>query len=390
MKRSLIVVQLVMGCLFSNGQMKVDVGAQMKLAQQQYERLLAAHRDTTRTPQSYANGEYVDMPVDWWCSGFFGGNLWLLYQYTHAAKWKDAANLWTLAVESRQYDTSTHDLGFMLYCSYGNGYRLTGDAGYRKVLLRGAQSLATRYHPGTGVIKSWDSFQQYDYPVIIDNMMNLEFLFWAARASGDRHYYDICVSHANATMKNHYRPDHSSFHVVCYDSVGNVLVKKTWQGANDTSAWSRGQAWGLYGFTVMYRETKDRKYLRQAIGIADFYLHHPNLPADKIPYWDFNAPHIPNEERDASAGAIACSALLELYRYVDPRRGREYFDAAEKMLESLSSPAYRNGLDENGNFLIKHCVGFKPGGKEIDVPLVYADYYYLEALLRYAKPRNKS
>ncbi|HVY74923.1 MAG TPA: glycoside hydrolase family 88 protein, partial [Puia sp.] len=371
--------------LFAKSQPKPDIRSQMKLALQQYQALLAAHPDITQTPHSFANGKYVDKPADWWCSGFFAGNLWFLYQYTYDEQWKTAADKWTRAVEQEQYNTGTHDLGFMLYCSFGNGYRLTGNPLYKQVLLQGAKSLATRFNPKSGVIKSWDRFGQYDYPVIIDNMMNLEFLLWAAKASGLSRYYDIAVSHADVTMKNHYRPDHSSYHVVCYDSVGNVLAKKTAQGANDTSAWARGQAWGLYGFTVMYRETKDKKYLQQAKDIADFFIHHPNLPADKIPYWDFNAPNIPNEERDAAAGAIACSALLELYRYVGKDKAKEYFDVAEKMLTSLSGPDYRSALGENGNFLIKHCVSSKPGGQDVDAPLIYADYYYLEALLRYDK-----
>ena len=357
----------------------------MKLASQQYDQMLKAHPDTTKTPQSFANGNYNDRPADWWCSGFFGGSLWYLYQYTHDIKWKKTARLWTAAIQKEQFNTTTHDLGFMLYCSFGNGYRLTNDPAYKQVLLNGAQSLSTRFNPNVGVIKSWEKFQDYNYPVIVDNMMNLEFLFWASKTSGNRKYYNISVTHADNTIKNHYRADYSSYHVVCYDSLGHVLAKKTAQGANDTSAWARGQAWGLYGFTVMYRETKDVKYLQHATGIADFFIHHPNLPADKIPYWDFNAPGIPNQERDASAGAVACSALLELYKYVDKEKGREYFAVAEKMLESLSSPAYRNAFNENGNFLIKHCVGSKPAHSEVDVPLIYADYYYLEALLRYNK-----
>lgn len=381
-----IFLRILMPVFFAaslQGQSKINVQDQMKTALLQYNRMLLSHTDITQTPQSFADGKYIDMPTDWWCSGFFGGTLWYLYQYTHDKKWKDAADRWTMAVEKEQYNTTTHDLGFMLYCPFGNGYRLTKNEAYKKIMLRGAQSLATRFNPKVGVIKSWEEFREFNYPVIIDNMMNLEFLFWASRTSGNKTYRDICITHADNTIKNHYRADYSSYHVVCYDSAGNVVAKKTAQGAADESAWARGQAWGLYGFTVMYRETKDPKYLKQATGIADFFIHHPNLPADKIPYWDFNAPGIPAEERDVSAGAIACSALLELSGYVEKNKGAEYFDTAEKMLLSLSSAPYRSTLNENGNFLLGHSVGFKPGGKEIDVPLVYADYYYAEALLRY-------
>jgi unsaturated chondroitin disaccharide hydrolase len=368
-------------------QSKINVKEQIALAEKQYLLMLASHPDTTKTPQStLPDGKPKDMPTDWWCSGFFGGSLWYIFEYTKNPKWKDAANLWTMAVQKEQYNTGTHDLGFMLYCPFGNGYRLTGNAAYKKIMLTGAQSLSTRFDPKVGVIKSWNKFQTYDYPVIIDNMMNLEFLLWAGKNSGDKKFVEIAVTHADNTIKNHYRPDYSSYHVVCYDKTnGNVLAKKTAQGAADESAWARGQAWGLYGFTVMYRETKNKKYLSQAIKIADFYLNHPNLPADKIPYWDFNAPNIPNEERDASAGAIAASALLELSQYVPKSRGQFYFKQAEIMLTSLSSPAYRAGVNENNNFLLKHSVGNKPSKSEVNVPLVYADYYYLEALLRYDK-----
>ncbi len=368
-------------------QKKVDVKAQYALAEKQYTMMLQTHPDTTKTPQSVLpDGTLRDMPTSWWCSGFFGGSLWYLFDYTKSQSWKEAANLWTMAIQKEQYNTGTHDLGFMLYCPFGNGYRLTANSVYKKTLLTGAQSLSTRFNAKAGVIKSWNKLGQYDYPVIIDNMMNLELLIWASKNSGNKKFYNIAVTHADNTMKNHYRPDNSSYHVVCYDTTtGKVLAKITAQGAADESAWSRGQAWGLYGYTMMYRETRDRKYLTQAIKIADFYLNNPNLPADKIPYWDFNAPGIPNEERDASAAAITSSALLELAKYAPKTKGAEYYKAAEDMLVSLSSPTYRAALGENNNFLIKHCVGHKPKNSEVDVPLIYADYYYLEALMRYER-----
>jgi unsaturated chondroitin disaccharide hydrolase len=390
MKINHCILLLFFALACANAQPKINVRKQMALAARQYEQMLAAHPDTTKTVQSFnPNGTYKNMPTHWWCSGFFGGSLWYLYEYTKDKRWKEAAHVWSMAVQKEQYNTGTHDLGFMLYCPFGNGYRLTGNPVYKKIMLRGAQSLATRFDPDKGVIKSWNKFAQYDYPVIIDNMMNLEFLFWAARESDNKKFYSICISHADSTLKNHFRPDYSSYHVLCYGQGGEVLVKKTFQGASDQSAWARGQAWGLYGFTTMYRETKDKKYLDQALGIADFFIHHPNLPTDKIPYWDFNAPNIPNEERDASAGAVACSALLELAGYAPVDKKKEYLQVAGEMLKSLSGPSYRTKLGESGNFLLKHSVGHKPGKSEIDVPLVYADYYFLEALMRYSKLMGK-
>jgi uncharacterized protein YyaL (SSP411 family) len=276
----------------------------------------------------------------------------------------------------------------MLYCPFGNGYRLTQNELYKNILLTGAKSLATRFDPKVGLIKSWEIFQnKYQYPVIIDNMMNLELLLWAAKESGNKEYYNLCISHADNTLKNHFRADNSSYHVVCYGPNGEVLTKRTAQGAADESAWARGQAWGLYGYTVMYRETKDIKYLIQAHKIASFILNNPNLPADKIPYWDYSKP---GEERDASAAAIAASALLELSQYSQMDQKRYYISMATKMLESLSGPAYRAGLGENNHFILMHSTGNKPGNSEVDVPLVYADYYYLEALLRYRKIEHNS
>lgn len=391
MKKIILAVLVVLLNGNTFGQSKIDVKKQIALAEKQYLGMLKTHPDTDKTPQSVLpDGKLRDMPTSWWCSGFFGGSLWYLYEYTKKPEWKDAAHLWTMAIQGEKDNTGTHDLGFMLYCPFGNGYRLTKNPVYKEVMLQGAKSLSTRFDPKVGVIKSWNKFQEYNYPVIIDNMMNLEFLFWASKESGDKQFRNLSVTHADNTTKNHYRPDNSSYHVIAYAPDGKVLARKTAQGAADESAWARGQAWGLYGYTVMYRETKEKKYLDQAMKIADFYINHPNLPEDKIPYWDFNAPQIPNEERDASAGAITASALLELSGYAGKAKKKEYFNAAEKMLQSLSSPAYRAADGENNNFLIKHCVGHKPANSEIDVPLIYADYYYLEALLRYDKIMKKA
>ncbi len=371
---------------FVFGQKKIDVAKEFAFAAQQYEGMLKSHPDITKTPQSTnPDGTPRDMPTSWWCSGFFGGSLWYIFEQTQDPKWKDAAHKWTMAVEKEKFNTGTHDLGFMLYCPFGNGYRLTGNEQYKEIMLTGARSLATRFDPKVGVIKSWNNWKGYKYPVIVDNMMNLEFLFWAARESGNKDFYNLSVTHADNTLKNHFRPDGSSYHVIAYGENGEVLKKGTHQGYADESAWARGQAWALYGYTDMYRETKDKKYLAQAEKIADYYLNHPNLPADKIPYWDFNAPNIPNEERDASAGAITASALLELSTYVSKAKSKVYFNAAETMLASLASPAYKANSGENNHFILKHSVGAKPLKSEIDVPLVYADYYFLEGLLRYKK-----
>jgi len=329
-------------------------------------------------------GNLVTAKSSWWTSGFFPGSLWYLYEYSKDEKIKEYASMMTARIEKEKNNTGTHDLGFMLYCSYGNGLRMTGDYKYKEVMLTGARSLSTRFRPKAGCIQSWNSRNGWQCPVIIDNMMNLEFLMWAFRNSGDSSFYKICVSHSDTTMKNHYRSDYSSYHVVSYDTLtGRVEKKQTSQGAADESAWARGQSWGLYGYTVMFRETKLLRYLNQAIHIADFMIDNPNMPEDKIPYWDFNAPGIPNAKRDASAGAVMASALIELSGYVQPELGKKYLGIAEKQLRSLASPAYMARTGKNGNFILMHSVGSIPGKSEVDVPLTYADYYFIEALMRY-------
>jgi hypothetical protein len=329
-------------------------------------------------------GVLVTARSNWWTSGFFPGSLWYLYEYTKDGKLKDAAIDITSRIEKEKDNTGTHDLGFMLYCSFGNGLRLTGDTSYARIMLTGAHSLATRYRPKIGCIQSWNSRRGWQCPVIIDNMMNLEFLMWAFKESGDSSFYRICVSHSDTTIKNHFRPDFSSYHVVSYDTAtGKVEARQTHQGYADESAWARGQVWGLYGYTVMYRETGLERYLKQAVGIADFLINHPNMPEDKIPYWDFNAPDIPDALRDASAGSIMASALIELSGYVPPEKGSEYLKVSEKQIRTLSSDEYLAKPGENGNFILKHGVGHLPGNSEVDVPLTYGDYYFIEALLRY-------
>jgi uncharacterized protein YyaL (SSP411 family) len=268
----------------------------------------------------------------------------------------------------------------MINCSYGNGWRLTENPGYRDVIVNAARSLSTRFDSTLGVIRSWDN-PQWHFPVIIDNMMNLELLCEATKLSGDSSFLKIAVSHADTTMKYHFRPDGSSCHVVDYGDYS----QQTHQGYADSSAWARGQAWALYGYTMMFRETKKPEYLAQAIKIANFILDNPRLPADKIPYWDFDAPDIPNALRDASAGAIICSALLELSTFTDKSLSEKYLDVVKRQIDALSSSEYLAEANTNAHFILKHGVGHFPNHSEIDVPLTYADYYFVEALMRYRK-----
>jgi unsaturated chondroitin disaccharide hydrolase len=323
-----------------------------------------------------------------WTSGFFPGELWFLYAFTEDKKWVLPARKFTAALESQKFYGGTHDLGFMIYCSFGNGYRLTGDTSYRSVIIQASKTLSTRFSPVAGVIKSWDftSDSKWKYPVIIDNMMNLEMLFEATKITGDSSFYKIAITHANTTIKNHFRADNSSYHVIDYDpSTGAVRQKITAQGYNDSSAWARGQAWGLYGFTMCYRETKNVLYLQQAQKIADYILS--RLPANKIPYWDYDAPGIPNEPMDASAAAITASALYELSVYADKKKYRK---TADELLQKLCA-GYLSPANQNSGFILLHSTGHKPAKSEIDVPLIYADYYFMESLIRSKKLKeNKS
>jgi len=363
------------------------VDEQLSLALQQYDAMAAFAKDNAQMPRSFGHdGKHVFAPSEWWTSGFIPGSLWYLYEYHPTAERLALAKLFTAKVEKEQYNKETHDLGFMLYCSFGNGYRLTHSEAYKQVLINGSRSLISRYNPRVGCIKSWNSRKKWQYPVIIDNMMNLELLMWAFKQTGDSTYAKICFSHADHTIAQHFRSDNSSYHVVSYDSLtGGVQAKNTAQGAFDESAWARGQVWGLYGFTMLYRESGVLRYLHQAQKIAEFLIHHPNMPADGIPYWDFNASGIPNEERDSSAGAIMASALIELSTLVDTVAGKNYLAFAEKQIRSLSGRKYFAQVGSNGWFLLKHGVGSKPGKSEVDVPLTYADYYYIEALMRLKK-----
>ena len=347
-------------------------------------RLLLENMDSTvlLNPKSYINGKMKFISPRNWTSGFFPGSLWYIYELTGDEFWKNNAIKYTEMLDTIQYYTGNHDVGFMIGCSYGNGLRLTENQDYKDVIIEAAKSLSTRYNPATGVIQSWNAnpSRDWEYPVIIDNMMNLELLFDATELSGDSTYYKIAVNHADNTIKNHYRPDYSTWHVIDYNREdGTVRHRNTHQGYSDESAWSRGQSWGIYGYILCYRKTKDQKYLAQAEKALAFIANHPNYPEDGVPYWDFNAPDIPETYRDASAGSILASALYEMSTYSDKM---DYKKWADKIMNTLSGTGFRAPLGENGNFLLMHTVGSLPGNSEVDVPMNYADYYFLEALKR--------
>ena len=325
-------------------------------------------------------GNLVTSDSKWWCCGFFPGSLWYTYEYTGNEQIKNLAEKYTRSIKAKEL-LFDHDLGFEVWCSYGNAYRLTGDQTYIPEIEEAAALLATRFSPMVGAIRSWNNPHK-GFRVIIDNMMNLELLEEASKMFVCDSLDRIARTHANTTMKNHFREDYTCWHLVNYvDEDGSVRRKHTVQGYSDDSAWARGQAWALYGYTMMYRETGLQEYLQQAVNVGEMIF--PYLPEDGVTYWDFNDPAIPDTYRDASAAAVMASAYLELSGYVGKKQKIKYKETAKKIIRTLASDDYLCAPGECQGFLLKHSVGSIPHGSEIDVPLTYADYYFLEALIRY-------
>lgn len=409
MKIKLAIIILAFFSIAWEAKSQDIVKKNFELAEIQYQAMLKKAMDITCFPRTVKQDKLWCVPAEDWTSGFWPGVLWYMYEYTKNNRWKDEAMKWTHSLKDIQSFVGHHDVGFMMYCSYGNGFRLTANPKYIPILVQSAKSLCKRYSYNVGCIQSWNARKSigrkntWEYPVIIDNMMNLELLFWATLATNDSVYWDIAVSHAEKTMKNQIRSDFSSYHVVNYaPDTGEILHRQTAQGYADSSTWARGQAWGIYSFTMVYRYTKDERFLQTAINMADFFLNHKNLPDDCIPYWDFNAGEKgfnPDFEyvssdykvipRDVSAACIVASALFELCGYVsDINKKQTYYDMGIRILNNLSNNSYRAKEKENHGFLLKHSVGNLPGNNEVDVPLIYADYYFLEALIRYSKFRK--
>ncbi len=397
MKKKILLPVLLVAAAVSCSPKNDIIKDNVNFAEKQLAGLIAASEEggTVRTPSTVQNGEVVFVPEDDWVSGFFAGTLWYMYELTGDEEYAVHAQKHTEILHDIQFLTAHHDVGFMIYDSYGNGLRLKNIPGYDTVVVNTARSLSTRFRPQAGIIQSWNAdggWQKergWKCPVIIDNMMNLELLFRASEISGDTSFRDIAISHADKTMDNHFRSDYSCFHVVDYDpETGEVRGKYTAQGADDASRWARGQSWALYGYTMTYRFTKDPRYLAQAESIADFLINEPDMPSDFVPLWDYDAARYGAEkpqyapyvnQRDASSGAIMASALYELWQHT---KNDAYVKVADKIVKSLSAAPYRAALGTNGGFLLQHSVGSIPHGSSIDVPLNYADYYLLEALIR--------
>lgn len=378
------VILLITACT-STG----NTDANLNYCVAQAKKTIALTPDYTHMPNNIDSGKtewHFTRPGSWTC-GFWPGILWYIYEYTKDDYWKLQAENFTDPIIPRATGRArSHDVGFMAYCSIGNGYRLTKNPDYKQALLQAADSVSILFNPNVGTFLSWPNMikkMNWPHNTIIDNMMNMELLFWAAKNGGDKRLYDIAYQHAETTMNYHFRSDYTSYHVAVYDDqTGEFMKGATHQGYADETMWARGQAWAIYGFTMSYRETDDIRFLKTAQKTADVYLE--RLPEDMIPFWDFDAPYIPNEPRDASAAAITASALLELSTMIDDKEKSDYYrTSAVKMLEALSTPSYQS-KDSNTSFLL-HCTGHWPNGTEIDASIVYADYYYMEALMRLKK-----
>ncbi|MBC3759600.1 glycoside hydrolase family 88 protein [Hyunsoonleella sp. SJ7] len=354
-----------------------------ELLEVRYSKFLDYDLDSLAFARSYSHKEKAinKRPSKDWTSGFFAGNFWQIYKLSGDEAFKERAKAWTAFMEREKFNAGTHDMGFKIYCSFGEGLSVEDNPVYKDIIVQSAKTLSTRYNPHIKSIRSWDfNKEKWQFPVIIDNMMNLELLFEATKISGDSTYHNIAVNHANTTLKNHFRPDHSTWHVLDYDTIsGQVRGRVTHQGFGDETAWARGQGWAINGFTMAYRYTKDKKYLDRAEKTANYFIHHKNMPEDGIPYWDFDHPDIPNTSRDVSAATIVASALVELYGYT---KNEDYKDYSKKVVNSLKSKNYILPKDLDVPFILDHSFGDWSQRHEMDVPIVYGDYYFLQTMLR--------
>ena len=366
--------------------------------------------DYTMEPRNILEGETHwncrKAAAEEWCSGFWPGVLWMDYGYLKESGNRRQEEVEYIRKQAEGYTESLsflaerpvfdHDLGFLVINSFLKGYEQTGSEHYKQIALAAADTLATLFNPTVGTILSWPRHVK-DYGghnTIMDNMINLELLFWAAekqevrgekrevRGEGHTSLYDIAVRHAETTMNNHFRPDGSCYHVAVYDTLDGHFIKGvTHQGYSDSSMWARGQSWAIYGYTMVYRFTKDQRFLDHAQKVTDIYLKRLHETSDDwVPIWDMDDPRGQEAPKDASAACVVASALLELQQYVGVDKAQQYRSAAEHMLRDLSSARYQS-RNQNDAFLL-HSTGHHPAGSEIDASIIYADYYYIEALSR--------
>ena len=398
MKRIIYTISAALLCLSSCTTEKAfDTDSQLDYCHQQVEKALAALQpyDFTQEPRNILDGQALwncrEAKAEEWCSGFWPGILWMDYasrnEEERAELGKVAAG-YTEVLKPLAYQPAyDHDLGFIIINSFLKGYEQTHNEEYKTIALAAADTLATLFNPTVGTMLSWPRHVK-DYGghnTIMDNMINLELLLWAADNGGSPRLRDIAVKHAETTMENHFRPDGSCYHVAVYDTLtGDFIKGVTHQGYADWSMWSRGQSWAIYGYTMVYRYTHDKRFLDFAQKVTDIYLKRLGETSDDwVPLWDMDDPRGTEAPKDASAACVVASALLDLCQYVEVEKAETYRAAAEHMLTDLSTERYQS-RDKNVAFLM-HSTGHHPAGSEIDACIVYADYYYIEALLKYKK-----
>ena len=401
MKTILLSLTISLSAICSIGAQTLDADKQLAYCHQQVGKALKSLQpyDYNMMPRNILKGQTRwncrKAKAQEWCSGFWAGILWMDYGCMQGAGSKEkeagrkeirkAAEGYTQAMTFLEKEpVFDHDLGFLVINSFLKGYEQTGNDEYKRIALVAADSLATIFNAKVGTIASWPRhIKTYGgHNTIMDNMMNLELLFWAAENGGSPLLKDIAISHATTTMRNHFRPDGSCYHVAVYDTLtGDFIRGVTHQGYADHSMWARGQSWAIYGYTMVYRYTHDPIFLSFAQKVTDIYLKRLRETSDDmVPLWDMDDPRGIEAPKDASAACIVASALLELSQYLDGWRGKTYRDAAEKMLTDLSTEKYQS-RDRNVAFLM-HSTGHHPAGSEIDASIIYADYYYIEALSR--------
>ena len=370
---------------FSSGHLDSLANNAVKVSIDHLEKSVDEVRDTTLFP-TYATPQltWKLIKADDWTSGFYPGCLWYAFEMSKDPQFEHWARQWTASLENEKINGETHDLGFKFMCAFGNGLRMGKGPVYSKyqdIILTAANTLSKLYNPKLGCLRSnWDKLTiENSFPVIIDIMMNLELLFWASENGGPSYFADYARSHAITTCRDFVRPDGGTYHIVRYDkNTGKIINKGTIQGAGDETTWSRGHAWGQYGMVVAYRYTKEKQFLDMAMQLADYFLR--NLPEDHVSAWDFQSDI---KYRDVSATCIVTSALFEMVNYIENDSLKKHYQKeAEAMLISLCSPPYFTaGLKTN--CLLDHSTHHLPINSNVDVPAIFADYYFLEALVRY-------
>ncbi len=396
-----VVLSIVLYFVFQDsaawGNTKLDskVDHALNFARQQLKKTIASlSNDTNQFPEEAILGEdltWKTKNLNGWGSGYFPGMLWYMYEDTTDDFWKQKAQAWTISLENEKGNINHHDIGLIIGCSFGHAYRLTNDSYYRQVVVEAANSLARRFNPAVGCTRSWGKIDNdKTFTVIIDNMVCTELLFMGAKLGGQKQWYDMAVSHALKTMKNHIRSDSSTYHVVEYDPVkGGVIQKRSHQGFAEESCWARGQAWAIYGFTTTFRETGDEPFLKTAQKTADYFID--NLPKDHIPYWDFRLPDIQKAKRDTSAAAIAASGMLELSTLTkDEQASKKYFDTACSILNALCCAPYLAEGTKSPAILLQMTYGVKDATNDkIIGSWIWGDYYFVEAMMRYKQITQK-